>query len=155
MKMDGEKEKKMWKIKKILLFHHFTLKISDRGDLFSIPWTAYFNKFLPNSVNHDQDWMPIKFNPNLLNKLHPSRDRLADRVIHWLLYSQGHFSFRVTGSDWHFFQSSSLSSMVVSAHHVPGAQAHTAGWSLNGWLGDVHEILSVTKNNCKGTWRLK
>ena len=40
--------------------------------------------------------------------------------------------------------------MVVSAHHVPGAQAHTAGWSLNGWLGDVHEILSVTRNTCKG-----
>ena len=40
--------------------------------------------------------------------------------------------------------------MVVSAHHVHGAQAHTAGWSLNGWLGDVHEILSVTRNTCKG-----
>ena len=37
MKMDGEKEKKCEKLKRILLFHHFTLKISDRGDLFSIP----------------------------------------------------------------------------------------------------------------------
>ena len=77
MKVDGEKEKKMWKIKKILLFHHFTPKISDQGDLFSIPLTAYFNKFLPNSVNHDQDWMAIKSNPNLLNKLHPTQQPLV------------------------------------------------------------------------------
>ena len=75
MKVDGEKEKKMWKIKKILLFHHFTLKISDRGDLFSIPWTTYSRKFLPNSVNHDQDWIPIKITPNFLNKLLPSGHR--------------------------------------------------------------------------------
>ena len=72
MKMDGEKKKKMWKMKIKFLFHHFTLKISDLGNLFSIPWTAYFNKFLPNSVNHDQDWMPIKLNLNLMIKLHPN-----------------------------------------------------------------------------------
>ena len=65
-------KEKTWKIKQILLSHHFTLKISDRGDLFSIPWTTYFSKVLPNSVNHGQDWMPIKFNPNLMNKLHPN-----------------------------------------------------------------------------------
>ena len=73
MKMDGEKEKKMWQI---LLFHHFTPKISDRGDLLPIPWTAYFRKFLPNSVNHDQDWMSIIFNPNMMNKLHPTADSI-------------------------------------------------------------------------------
>ena len=67
-----KKRKKMWKKKKILLCHRFTLKISDRGDLFSIPWTTFLCKYLPNSVNHDQDWMAIKFNSNLLNKLHPN-----------------------------------------------------------------------------------
>ena len=71
MKMDGEK---MWKMKRILLFSNFTLKISDQGDLFSIPWTPFLSKFLPNSVNYDQDWMAIKFNPNLMNKLHPNVD---------------------------------------------------------------------------------
>ena len=68
----GKKRKKCEKLKKILLFHHFTPEISDRGDLLPIPWTAYFRKFLPNSVNHDQDWMSIIFNPNMMNKLHPS-----------------------------------------------------------------------------------
>ena len=55
MKMDGEKKKQNVKNKNKLLFHHFTLKISDQGDLFSIPQTTYSNKYLPNSVNHDQD----------------------------------------------------------------------------------------------------
>ena len=50
-----KREKKCEKLKRKLLFYHFTLEISDRGDLFSIPCTAYFGKFLPNSVNHDQD----------------------------------------------------------------------------------------------------
>ena len=62
----------MWKMKRILLFSNFTLKIYDWGDLFSISWTPYLSKFLPNSVNYDQDWMAIKFNPNLMNKLHPN-----------------------------------------------------------------------------------
>ena len=55
MKMDGEKKKKNVKDKNKLLFHHFTLKISDQGDLFSIPRTTFSGKFHPNSVNHDQD----------------------------------------------------------------------------------------------------
>ena len=37
MKMDGKKKKKCEKFKKILLFHHFTPEISDRGDLLPIP----------------------------------------------------------------------------------------------------------------------
>ena len=55
MKMDGKKRKKCEKLKKILLFHHFTLEIFYRGDLLPIPYTAYFSRFLPNSVNHDQN----------------------------------------------------------------------------------------------------
>ena len=61
---DGwRKREKMWKIKKnIIISSFYPENFWPRGP-FSIPWTAYFNKFLPNLVNHDQDWMSIKFNP--------------------------------------------------------------------------------------------
>jgi len=37
MKMDEEKKEKNVKKEEILLCNRFTLKISDRGDLFSLP----------------------------------------------------------------------------------------------------------------------
>ena len=67
-----KKRKNVKNLKNILLFRHFTLEIFNRGVFFPITLTPKYSTTVPNSVNHTQDFMCIKFKALLPFKLHPS-----------------------------------------------------------------------------------
>ena len=67
-----KKRKKCEKFKNILLFRHFTLEIFNRGVFLPITMTPKYSTTVPNSVNHTQDFMCIKFKALLPCKHHPN-----------------------------------------------------------------------------------
>ena len=67
-----KKRKKCEKLKNVLLFCHFTLKIFNGGVFLPITTTPKYSTTVPNSVNHTQDFMCIKFKALLPCKLHPN-----------------------------------------------------------------------------------
>ena len=69
-----KKRKKCEKLKNVLLFRHFTLKIFNGGVFLPITTTPKYSTTVPNSVNDTQDFMCIKFKALLPCKLHPSSD---------------------------------------------------------------------------------
>ena len=56
----------------VLLFRHFTLEIFNRGVFLPITMTPKYSTTIPNSVNHTQDFMCIKYKAFLLCKQHPT-----------------------------------------------------------------------------------
>ena len=67
-----KKRKKCEKLKNVLLFCDFTLEILNRGVFLPITTTPKYSTTVPNSVNHTQDFMCIKFKALLPYKLHPN-----------------------------------------------------------------------------------
>ena len=74
-----KKRKKCEKFKNILLFRHFTLEIFNRGVFLPITMTPKYSTTVPNSVNHTQDFMCIKFKALLPCKLHPNKGCPAEK----------------------------------------------------------------------------
>ena len=70
--MDGEKKKKCEKLKKVIIFHHFTLEIFDWGVFLPITKTPKYSTKVLNSVNDTQDFMSIKYKAFMPCKLHPN-----------------------------------------------------------------------------------
>ena len=66
-----KKGKNVKKLKNVLLFRHLTLEIFNRGVFLPITMTPKYSTTVPNSVNHTQDFMCIKFKALLPCKLHP------------------------------------------------------------------------------------
>ena len=58
--------------------HSFTLKSFGRGVFFSITKYIKSSIFRLLTVNHEQTSMPVKYNANLINKLHPNTI-----IVHW------------------------------------------------------------------------
>ena len=69
-----KKGKNVKNLKNVLLFRHFTLEIFNRGVFLPITMTPKYSTTVPNSVNHTQDFMCIKFKALLPCKLHPNVD---------------------------------------------------------------------------------
>ena len=69
-----KKRKKCEKLKNILLFHHFTLEIFNRGVFLPITKTPKYSTTVLNSVNDTQDFMCIKYEAFLPCKQHPNLD---------------------------------------------------------------------------------
>ena len=69
-----KKRIKCEKFKNKLLFRHFTLEIFNRGVFLPKTMTPKYSTTVPNSVNHTQDFMCIKFEALLPCKLHPRLD---------------------------------------------------------------------------------
>ena len=67
-----KKRKKCEKLKNVILFHHFTLEIFNRGVFLPITKSPKYSTTVPNSVNDTQDFMPIKYKAFLPCKLHPN-----------------------------------------------------------------------------------
>ena len=67
-----KKRKKCEKLKNIILFHHFTLEIFNRGVFLPITKSPKYSTTVPNSVNDTQDFMSIKYEAFMPYKLHPS-----------------------------------------------------------------------------------
>ena len=67
-----KKGKNVKNLKNVLLFRHFTLEIFNRGVFLPIKMTPKNSTTVPNSVNHTQDFMCIKFKALLPCKLHPN-----------------------------------------------------------------------------------
>ena len=67
-----KKRKKCEKLKSVLLFRHFTLKIFNGGVFLPITTTPKYRTTVPNSVNDTQDFMCIKFKALLPCKHHPN-----------------------------------------------------------------------------------
>ena len=67
-----KKSKKSEKLKNILLFHHFTLEIFNRGLFLPITKTPKYSTTVLNSVNDTQDFMCIKYKAFLPCKQHPN-----------------------------------------------------------------------------------
>ena len=74
-----KKRKKCEKLKNVILFHHFTLEIFNRGVFLPITKSPKYSTTVPNSVNDTQDFMSIKYEAFMPYKLHPSRDVLHCR----------------------------------------------------------------------------
>ena len=72
MMMEEGTKRKNCKNEFFLSKYHFTPKIFNGGDLFSIPITNNSSIFLPNSVNHGLGLMCFKFKEILKYKQHPS-----------------------------------------------------------------------------------
>ena len=77
-----KKRKNCEKLKNILLFCHFTLKIFNGGVFLPITTTPKYSTTVPNSVNDTQDFMCIKFKALLPCKLHPSYCFLCARHLY-------------------------------------------------------------------------
>ena len=71
-----KKRKKCEKLKNVLLFRHFTLKIFNGGVFLPITTTPKYSTTVPNSVNDTQDFMCIKFKALLPCKHHPNVRKL-------------------------------------------------------------------------------
>ena len=69
-----KKRKKCEKLKNIILFHHFTLEIFNRGVFLPITKSPIYGTTVPNLVNDTQDFMSIKYKAFLPCKLHPRLD---------------------------------------------------------------------------------
>ena len=65
-----KKEKNLRKTN-VLLFHHFTLEIFNRGVFLPITKTPKYSTTVLNSVNDTQDFMSIKYKAFMPCKLHP------------------------------------------------------------------------------------
>ena len=83
-----KKGKNVKNLKNVLLFCHFTLEIFNRGVFLPITMTPKYSTTVPNSVNHTQDFMCIKFKALLPCKLHPSLEtpiliRYASVIPFW------------------------------------------------------------------------
>ena len=66
-----KKRKKVKKLKNILTFYHFTLKIFNGGVFLPITMTPEYSTMVLNSVNDTQDFMCIKYKAFLPCKQHP------------------------------------------------------------------------------------
>ena len=73
----GKKRKKSEKLKNILLFYHFTLKIFNGGVFLPITKTPKYSTMVLNSVNDTQDFMCIKYEAFLPCKQHPTLQCMA------------------------------------------------------------------------------
>ena len=69
-----KKRKKCEKLKNVILFHHFTLEIFNRGVFLPITKSPKYSTTVPNSVNDTQDFMSIKYKAFMPYKLHPIQD---------------------------------------------------------------------------------
>ena len=67
-----KKRKKSEKLRNILLFYHFTLKIFNGGVFLPITNTPKYSTIVLNSVNDTQDFMCIKYKAFMPCKQHPS-----------------------------------------------------------------------------------
>ena len=76
-----KKRKKCEKLKNILLFHHFTLEIFNRGVFLPITKTPKYSTMVLNSVNDTQDFMCIKYKAFLPCKQHPITHSVLDKEV--------------------------------------------------------------------------
>ena len=82
MKIGGEKNKKMWKIKKkYIIIYNFTPEIFNSGVFLPITKAPNYSTTVPNSVNNTQDFMCITYKATLPCKQHPSGRVLKERYF--------------------------------------------------------------------------
>ena len=76
------KRKKCEKLKNILLFHHFTLEIFNRGVFLPITKTPKYSTTVLNLVNDTQDFMCIEYKAFLPCKQHPTAANTMNETTH-------------------------------------------------------------------------